>query len=383
VIKESGESAERAPAACHTAAVSALRPLPLRPPRPRRPAVLDAARTALIPLRPLTITEILDGGFLIVRRNLTLMIGLPLVIAGSAAAYVLAGVGLWVLLGNTTAQTAQIVLVVLMGLLGLVVLQQFLVWLTAILSRVSLQTVLGEGFAPATTKATWRASLPMFWPVLGLSLLQGVAVGVVQTVLTIFYYVVAFGTLLAGVQEDWVAITGMIATSVLTYAVGVVGYGYLSLTVPALSLEAKNAPGWIGKPLKPTNVLTAFERSFRLVGKKNVVRIGLIYGGLLLICVVIITLVAGGAVLIIALYARAVNADVASVLTNGWTIFAVISFAVLVAMSVLLAYAAAVQTLVYLDLRMRREALDLAMRFDCVPVPQPSAPPAVWGPQPW
>ena len=50
-----------------------------------------------------------------------------------------------------------------MGLLGLVVLQQFLVWLTAILSRVSLQTVLGEGFAPATTKATWRASLPMFW----------------------------------------------------------------------------------------------------------------------------------------------------------------------------------------------------------------------------
>ena len=100
------------------------------------------------------------------------MVGLPLVVAGGTAAYVLAGVGLWVLLGNTTARTAQIVLTVLMGLLGLLVLQQFLVWLTAILSRVSLQTVLGEGFAPATTQATWRASLPMFWPVLGLSLLQ-------------------------------------------------------------------------------------------------------------------------------------------------------------------------------------------------------------------
>ena len=47
----------------------------------------------------------------------------------------------------------------------------------------------------------------------------------------------------------------------------------------------------------------------------------------------------------------------------------------------LLAYAAAVQTLVYLDLRMRREGLDLAMRFDCVPIPQPSAPPPVY--QPW
>ena len=107
-----------------------------------------------------------------------------------------------------------------------------------------------------------------------------------------------------------------------------------------------------------------------------------------MVCVAIITLVAGGAVVIIALYARAVNADVALVLSNGWTIFAVISFSVLVAMSVLLAYAAAVQTLVYLDLRMRREALDLAMRFDCVPVPQPSAPqpystPPVWGPRQW
>ena len=50
--------------------------------RSRRPAVLDASRTALIPLRPLTIGEILDGGFLIVRRNIRLMVGVPLVLAG-------------------------------------------------------------------------------------------------------------------------------------------------------------------------------------------------------------------------------------------------------------------------------------------------------------
>ena len=123
----------------------------------------------------MTIGEILDGGFLIVRRNIRLMVGLPLVLAGGTAAYVLAGVGLWVLLGNTTARTAQILLTVALGLLGLLLLQQCVVWMTAILSRVSLQTVLGEGFAPATTQPTLRASLPMFWPVLGLSLLQCVA----------------------------------------------------------------------------------------------------------------------------------------------------------------------------------------------------------------
>jgi hypothetical protein len=49
--------------------------------RPRRPPVLDASRTALIPLRPLRIGEILDGGFLIVRRNVRLMLGLPLAVA--------------------------------------------------------------------------------------------------------------------------------------------------------------------------------------------------------------------------------------------------------------------------------------------------------------
>ena len=107
----------------------------LRAGRTRRPAVLDAARHVIIPLRPLGIGEILDGAFLIVRRNVRLMLGLPLVVAGGAAVYVLAGVGMWVALGNTTARTAQIVLTVLMGLLGMLLLQQCLVWMTAILSR--------------------------------------------------------------------------------------------------------------------------------------------------------------------------------------------------------------------------------------------------------
>ena len=126
------------------------------------------------------------------------------------------------LLGNTTARSAQIVLTVLMGLLGLLVLQQFLVWLTAILSRVSLQTVLGEGFAPATTRATWKASLPLFWPMLGLSLLQWFAVSVVQTLLGILYYVLTIGVVLAGVENETLAAAALIGISVLTYALFVV-----------------------------------------------------------------------------------------------------------------------------------------------------------------
>ncbi len=347
--------------------------------RPRRPAVLDASRTALIPLRPLTPGEILDGGFLIVRRNVSMMLGLPLILAGGTAAYVLAGVGLWVLLGNTTSRSAQIVLVVVMALLGLLLLQQFLVWMTAILSRVSLQTVLGEGFAPASTQATLKASLPLFWPVLGLSVLQYVAVSVVQTVLSVAFYAVIFGLLLTGVEDERLAFAGTVLMSVVTYVVAVTVYGYLSLTVPALATESARAPGWIGKPAKATTVISAFERAIRLVGKKNLVRVMLLYGGLVLICVGLIVLVAAGAAAILLLFASAINLDVSTVLTNPWTVFGLITFAVLIAMSGLLAFVAAVQTLLYLDLRMRREGLDLAMRFDCVPVPQPTAPPQ-WQP---
>jgi hypothetical protein len=199
---------------------------------------------------------------------------------------------------------------------------------------------------------------------------------VVQTILTFGYYAVGIGVAVAGVEDDTLAVAGLAVVTLVTYALAVVLYGYLSLTVPALATESRNAPGWIGKPVRPTNPLTAFERSIRLIGWRNLVRVGLIYGGLVLVCLAVITLVAGGLVVMIVLYARALNADVASVLSAGWTIFGVVAFSVLLAMSALLAYVAAVQTLVYLDLRMRRDGLDLAMRFDCVPIPQPSAPPA-------
>jgi hypothetical protein len=82
----------------------------------------------------------------------------------------------------------------------------------------------------------------------------------------------------------------------------------------------------------------------------------------------------------VSLFADAINADVAAVLSNPWTILCILGVAILVAMSAVLAYVAAVETLLYLDLRMRREGLDLAMRFDCMPVPQPSAPPVYYLP---
>jgi hypothetical protein len=340
--------------------------------------VLDAARTALIPLRPLTIGEILDGAFLIVRRNASLMLGLPLVVAGGTALYLLAGIGLWVLLGNTTVEGAQIVLVVLMALFGLLLLVQCLSWMTAILSRVSLQTVLGEGFAPAEAKLNLRAAGSLFWPIFGLSCLQYVATSAIQTVTGILYYLL-LGVFAVSGADEVTAIVAVLVVNLISLAILSAAYGYISLTVPAFAVESARAPGWIGKPAKATTVITSFERSIKLVGLRNAPRVALVYLATAAICLSVIFVLSVGMYLLVLLFAGSVNVDVTEVLLSPWTTIGVVGFAVVVAMSALLAYVAAVQVLLYLDLRMRREALDLALRFDCVPVPQPSAPPPVWG----
>ncbi len=347
-------------------------PAPIAP--SRRPRVLDAARTALIPLRPLTIGEILDGAFVVVRRNAKMMVGLPLVVAGGTAVYLLFGLGLYLLLGNTTARWAQILFTVLAGLAGFFLLIQCLVWMTAVLSRVSLQTVLGDGFAPSSSRVSLRTSLPMFWPVFGLSLLQYVAASVVQSVLGFLYYLVLIPiTLLGG--DGGFGFVASAALSLLTFGVTALAYGYLALTVPALATEGRTAPGWIGKPLKPTTVFTAFERAFRLIGLSNVVRVALVMGGAMVVSLALIGLLSAGVLALILLFATSIGQTVTAVVTNPWTIGGVLAFSAVVAMSALLADVAAVQTLLYLDLRMRREGLDLALRFDVVPIPQPSAPP--------
>ncbi len=316
------------------------------------------------------------------RRTVRLMVVLPLVVAGGAAVYLLAGVGLWFLLGNTTLEGARIVMVVLMGLLGTLLLVQCLVWMTAILSRVSLQTVLGEGFAPARGTVTLRSALALFLPMLGLSALQYVALSVLQTAIGILYYAVLIGVLVSGVDSEAALGVLSVVLSLVTALAAALGYGYLSLTVPAFAAESRLAPGWIGKPARPTTVLTTFLRSVRLVGRPNVLRVAGIYAATAGICLGLITLVAVGALMIVTLFATSISYDVQQVLSSPWTLGSVAAFSVLVALSGLLAYLAAVQALLYLDLRMRREGLDLAMRFDAVPVPQPSAPPPVWAPHP-
>nr|MBA3528867.1 hypothetical protein [Propionibacteriaceae bacterium] len=283
-------------------------------PTSRRPAVLDAARTALIPLRPLTIGEILDAGFLVVRRNVRLMVGLPLVIAGGTAVSPWPGWVFGCCWATPLSKGAQNALVLAMGLIGVLLLVQCLVWMTAILSRVTLQTVLGEGFAPTTSEVSLRSSWPLFWRMLGLSLLQYLASAVIQTALSIISYVALGAALLAGDDGGYLGVLAVIGVSVLTFLLMALSYGYISLTVPALATESRNAPGWIGKPYKPTTVISSFERSVKLIGLRNLGRVTLVFAGAMLVSGGLVALLAIGAWGLVLLFATSINQDLNTVL---------------------------------------------------------------------
>ena len=229
----------------------------------------------------------------------------------------------------------------------------------------------------ATGGISLRSSLPLFWPVAGLSLLQYLASSVIQTAVSVLYYLVLGAAAVTGSTTGTVVVA--VLASVLVFGLTACGYGLIACTVPALATESRHAPGWIGLPLKPTTVITSFDRSFRLVGRRYLLRATLVLAGAMVISIGLVVLLALGGLLLVVLFATSLNEDLQTLLLNPWTSLGVLALAVVVSMSAVLAFVAAVQTLLYLDLRMRREGLDLALRFDCVPVPQPVAPP-LWPP---
>jgi len=349
----------------------------------RRPTVLDASRSALIPLRPLTVGEILDAGFTVLRTNVRAMMGLPLAVAGIAGAYVLGLTALAYGLGNTSGELAQGLLLGLGGLLGVLLLAMCVAWMTAVLTRASLHTVLGDGFAP-DSRISWREARAMFWPMVGLSLLTGVAATVVNSVTSVIYYLALIPMLVTGADSP----AGIVLSTALSALVGLalysVTYSYISLAVPAWTVENAAMPGWIGKPARRTNIVTTFGRSIVLIGLRNLPRAAAVLAAVATIAVLVAGVVYLGVLLVLVLYSDVVGLDMSMVLESPWILGALYAVVLVLVSSALVAFVASVQTVLYLDLRMRREGLDLAMRFDEVDVPQPSAPPVQWvAPMPW
>ena len=342
--------------------------------RRSRPAVLDAGRTAAIPLRPLTMIEILDAAFLVLRRRPGVMIGLPVLIVLALVTQSLGlSLGVW-LLGEIRSQVAQIVI----GLLGVMLLSAVVVaavmWVNAILTRVSLEVLMGPGFAPAPRRLHLRTMLRMTPAIIGLSLLQLVGMWLIQTGVGFLSYLTVIVVVLPDPVLRWIA---MILLLALMLFLTCWAYSYLAMAVPAYMVENARTPAWIGKPWRATTVIGAYGRAFSLVGGlRRALRAVLVLAGTVVICLSVFVAASYGVLMLVFSLLFTLQGGLTSLFTNPWLILAAALLAQIGAGTVSIAYLAAVQSVLYLDLRMRREGLDLALRFDQVAVPQPVPPPA-------
>ncbi|MFE1177233.1 hypothetical protein [Streptomyces sp. NPDC058773] len=340
----------------------------------------QAAKPGVIPLRPLAIGEILDGAVATMRAHWRTVLGISLIVAVVAQTAVTVVTGVWFQgaggkaspaggnlpplretmreLANSLAATA---ITSAIGLLATLIA-------TGLLTMVVSRAVLGR---PVTAGDAWRDARPQLPRLLGLLVLlpllitsiitAGVAPGVI---------LVATGSPRAGLI---LAVFGGLAATLVTIWLWV----RYSLASPALMLEKQG-------------VITAMRRSAKLVRGAWWRVLGaqlltyLLIGIVEFIIQIPATLVAfliGGESLM----------DWANGTSNGtgWSFLIVLGVGAVISSTITFPISASVTALLYMDQRIRREALDLELARAAglpgygadAPAPHPAHPaPAATGP---
>jgi hypothetical protein len=269
-----------------------------------------SARPGIIPLRPLSVGEILDGAFTAMRRYPRVTLGLAAVVA---AVQQLVGLVIDISTGNVAAPTATA------GFSGVATVPEMIaipvnLVLSAVLAGM-ITLVIGDAVLgrPATAGMVWGRLRPMFWPLVGAAVLVGVL-----TFLGLLGCIV-------GIVFPWVV---------------------LAFTTPALLLERLR----VGDALRRSWRLT-LPAFWRLLG----IRL------LAWLLVSVITFVVTLPALVVVFAAVAHSLDASSSVHVGIASEVAIRLSGLVATTITAPFAAGVLALLYIDRRMRAEALDLAL----------------------
>ncbi|GAA2622305.1 hypothetical protein [Streptomyces vastus] len=308
-----------------------------------------AAKPGVIPLRPLGVGEILDGAVSTMRTHWRTVLGISLTVAVFTEIVVVLLQGLVLddtassdalndpsaTVGELTRALSDTLLnsgaILLISLLGTIVA-------TALLTTVTSRAVLGKS---VTTAEAWRDARPQLAKLFGLTFLLPL-IGIT---------VVAIGTVpgvlvgLAGGGDGGVALAvlgGM--------AAGVVAIWLMvrfSLASPALMLEKQS-------------ILKSVSRSAKLV-RGSWWRVF----GIQLLATIIANVVASIIVIPFAFLAAALSGGGVSGLLNsgtadlGWTFLVVSGIGSVIGSMLTFPITAGVAVLLYIDQRIRREALDL------------------------
>ncbi|WP_055536509.1 DUF7544 domain-containing protein, partial [Streptomyces alboniger] len=309
-----------------------------------------AAKPGVIPLRPLGVGEILDGAVSTMRAHWRTVLGISLTVAVLTEIVVVLLQGLVLsesadtdalddpsaTVGELTRAMGDAMLnsgvVLVITLLGTIVA-------TALLTMVTSRAVLGKS---VTTAEAWRDSRPQLAKLFGLTLLIPViaiaivAVGILPGVLIALSgpsdagaSLAALGGLAAGVAAIWVVVR-------------------LSLASPALMLEKQG-------------VKKSLTRSAKLV-RGSWWRVF----GIQLLATVIANVVASIIVIPFTFIAGALSGEGVSGFLNGtgelgWTFLIVSGVGSVIGSTLTFPITAGVTVLLYIDQRIRREALDLEL----------------------
>ncbi|MFC0715295.1 glycerophosphoryl diester phosphodiesterase membrane domain-containing protein [Cellulomonas biazotea] len=301
-----------------------------------------ALQPGIVPLRPLGLGEILDGAFKAVRANPKVMFGLAALVVSIAV--IVESVVTWYVQGLVAGQVADVVreldptgetgiadqASMLVGqLLALPVTTFATTILTGLLMVSVSRSVLGRSISIGEALRSWRV-----WWVLGFTLLAGFAV-----VLAIALVTGAVVGLVALDAPGWAVAVGIVGLVLLV--VGGMWFTVRTLLVtPALMLEGKGFWRTVGRAWRLTR-----GSFWRLLGIYLLVN--------LLVGIVLQIILTPVGVLTALLLQDPLGTSFASIVITG------IGNAVGLTLST--TFLAAVVALLYIDVRMRREGLDIEL----------------------
>ncbi|ADB30718.1 hypothetical protein Kfla_1623 [Kribbella flavida DSM 17836] len=327
-------------------------------------------------LRPWLPADLLDNAARTISENKAIMLGLP-VLAGIALAAVQAGLTQLTVPGGISGFLDQSdpfeqagAALILMYAVQLVLFAVVSSTLAGIIALAAVRSQLGRRLGP---RELLRLVRPALLPLAAVGLLQSLSF----VVLLAGWGLAVFG---AGAGAD-AAINSDVAGAValLLMLLGgllVVIFGIrLVLAGTVVLLEGKHAPD-VGLYI-PARVGAwgALKRSWQLVKGKFWRVFGILLFGGVVVNIVSYALQFGITTLVVTIGSWADGSDGEAALIVGIAVAVAAGVATVLTLIASLAFMSAVQALIYLDLRVRREGLDLWMR--------PSLRPTVPGPTGW
>lgn len=326
----------------------------MSPPPPQQTPTLTAHKPGIIALRPLQFGDVLDGGVKAVRFNPKAMVGLSaLVLAAFLVPSAALGAGATYLSADSLNPIVNEFGPVAQGLIGLpsvLVQALFTTLATAILSGLLIyvvgQSVLGR---KPSLGQTWRSTRGRVWTLLALTLLTGV-VTLLAYALLLLPGVLLMGNdnVGAGLALLFLGFLGVIAFALYLST-------KVSLAAPAIVLEGHGLVGG----LRRSFVLTAGAAFWRILGITVLAAflasiVGTVLSLPFSIIGAVIQLVTG-------------QGDESGEITNSF----VRHLSALLTGAVTTPFVAAVTGLLYIDRRMRLEALDVVLLREAQSNPDP------------